>query len=146
MTASLVPQWDVGHYGSIFNNTGATLPPNIALVSDSGADRAGKRPANGANTSIVDFKGITRREIADQKDGDVAIHVGDLAVGTANGAITRGDTVFVTSADAGKEGYAKKYTNFGADGVVFILGVAETTAADGELVEIRLQGLYIKTA
>lgn len=137
--------WEIlGNYGSV--TVVAATAANLALVADTTIDRGGKVPANAANTSVVNFKGIARTAIAAGKSGPVAIAVGDIAVGTANGAIVKGDTVFVTSTDAGKEGMLKKFTSFGADGAVFIVGVAETAADDGEQFEVRLQGLYVRAA
>lgn len=137
--------WEIlGNYGSV--TVVAATAASLALVADTTIDRGGKVPANGANTTIVNFKGITRQAIAAGKSGNVAIAPGDIAVGTANGVVAKGDTVFLTCFDAGKEGMLKKYTSFGADGVVFIIGVAETAADDGEQFEVRLQGLYLKTA
>jgi len=144
MSQANVPAWEVGHYASVFCN--AAAGSNLGLVADGAFDRGAKVPANGANTTVVNFKGITRKSVAAGAKGDVALHPGDIAVAFANGAIAAGATVFLTSADAGKEGMLKSYTSFGADGVVFIVGVAETPAADGEIFEVRLQGLYLKTA
>lgn len=140
------PVWQVGDWRSAFNNAVTAIGANLCLVADSGADRGVKVPANGANTTIVNFGGVAQQAIAAGKVGRVAREPGDVVVCKANGAVTRGDTVFATSADAQKEGFVKSYTNFGADGVVFIVGVALTTAADGEYVEVMLQGLYLKTA
>lgn len=139
-----VPTWDVGSWKTGYAN--AAIAANIGLIADSGYDRGVKTPPNGANTTMVNFKGVALKAAAAGDYVSLARSPGDRVVMKANGAITRGDTVFLTSADAGKEGFVKKYTNLATDGVAFIVGVAETTAADGELVEVVLQGLYLKTA
>lgn len=138
-----VPTWDVGCWKTGYAN--AAVAANIGLVGDA-YDRGVKTPANGANTTMVNFKGVAKEGAAAGEYVALARTPGDRVVMKANGAITKNDTVFLTSADAAKEGFVKKYTNFAGDGVVFIVGVAETTAADGELVEVMLQGLYLKTA
>lgn len=138
-----VPTWDVASWKTGYCN--AAVAANIGLVADA-YDRGVKTPANGANTTMVNFKGVAMKAGAAGEYVSLARTPGDRVVMKANGAITKGATVFLTSADAAKEGFVKSYTNFGADGVVFIIGVAETTAADGEFVEVMLQGLYLKTA
>ena len=125
-----VPTWDVGCWKTGYAN--AAVAANIGLVADTGYDRGVKTPANGANTTMVNFKGVALKGAAAGEYVALARTPGDRVVLKANGAITRGDTVFLTSADAAKEGFVKKYTNFATDGVAFIMCYAEITAADGE--------------
>jgi hypothetical protein len=139
-----VPSFDVVDWKS--GLAVAAIAANIALVADTTADRGVKTPANGANNTVTNFKGVAMHAAVAGETISLARTVGDRVVMKANGAITRGATVFLSTADAGKEGFAKSYTNFATDTAVFILGQAETTAADGEYVEVVLAGLYIKTA
>lgn len=139
-----VPTWDVANWKTGY--APAAVAANIAVVADSTADRGVKTPANGANNTVKNFKGVSQKAVAAGEYGSFARSAGDRVVMKANGAITRGDTVFLSTADAAKEGFAKKYTDFATDGAVFILGQAETTAADGEYLEVTLAGLYVKTA
>jgi hypothetical protein len=139
-----VPTWDVGCWKE--GLAVAAVAANIGLVADTSGDRGVKTPANGANTTMHNFKGVALKAAAAGEKVALARTPGDRVVMKANGAITRGDVVFLTSADAAKEGFAKTYTSFAADGVVFIIGVAEITAADGEYVEVTLQGLFEKAA
>jgi hypothetical protein len=145
MAQQIVPAWSVSNYVSLLNGSGASIPANVACVVDSANARSAKRPANGAN-GTAKAVGISRKAIADGQGGDFAGTPGDIAVATANGAIAKGDTVFVTTADAGKEGYLKKYTDFATDGAVTIVGFALSVAADGELFEMLWQSPYVKTA
>lgn len=139
-----VPTWDVGSWKTGYAN--AAVSANICLVADSSYDRGVKTPANAANTSVVNFKGVAMKGAAAGEYVALARTPGDRVVCKANGTVTKGDTVFITTVDASKEGFVKKYTNFATDGVAFIVGDAETTGADGEFVEITLRGLYNKTA
>lgn len=145
MTAQVnSPTWDVADWKTSYCN--AAVAANIGAVADASYDRGAKTPANGANTTMVNFKGVAKEAVAAGEYGSFARTPGDRVVMKANGAITKGDTVFLTSVDAAKEGFVKKYTDVGTDGVAFIVGQAEITAADGEFVEVTLAGLYIKTA
>jgi hypothetical protein len=144
MAQQIVPAWSVPQYRSLL--TTAAVPANIACVVDSATARSAKRPANGANTTIVNFAGITRKASTAGQAAELAATPGDIAVATADGAIAIGDKVFVQSNDAGKEGYLKKYTNFATDGVVLLVGTALSVAADSELFEVLIEGAVIKTA
>lgn len=138
------PSWDVANFKSSY--CAAAVPACIGAVGDSTVDRGAKVPANGANTTMKTFKGVARIAVGAGEVGSFARTPGDRVVMKANGAIAKDDTVFLTSADAGKEGWPKKYTDFATNGAAFILGVAEIAAADGEFVEITLQGLCVKGA
>jgi hypothetical protein len=59
---------------------------------------------------------------------------GDTAVCTASGAVTRGDTVLLQTS-AGNMGKVSTYTT----GTAQIVGIARTSAADGETLEVWLQ-------
>jgi len=124
----------------------AAVAAFIGVVADSTQDRGAKTPANGANNTVTNFKGVSPKNVPAGETGMFVCTPGDRVVMKSNGAITRGDTVFLSTADVGKEGWAKKYTNFATDTAVMIIGHAETTSADTELVEITLCGPYIKTA
>jgi hypothetical protein len=137
-----VPTWDVGSWKTGYAN--AAVSANICLVADSSYDRGVKTPANGANNTLKSFKGVAKAGAAAGEYVSLARSAGDRVVCKANGTVTRGDKVFVTTADASKEGFVKKYTDFATDGAVLQIGEAETTAADGEFVEITLTGVYIK--
>lgn len=137
-----VPSWDVASWKYGYN--AAAVSANICLVADSSADRGVKTPANGANNTVTTFKGVAIKNAAAGEGVSLARTPGDRVVCKANGAITRGDRVFLSTADAGKEGFVKKYTDFATDGAVLQIGVAETTAADSELVEVTLTAAYIK--
>lgn len=130
-----VPMIDPCRYKSVKNNGAGEISANLVLVADSGADRAVKVPATSA--VVRDFAGVSFRDIAAGADGEILVCEGDTAVCKASGAITRGDRVYVDTA-SGKEGYVKKYTDFRTDGAQLIVGVAKTTAADGELLEVEL--------
>ena len=144
MAQQTVPAWSVFQYRSLL--TTLAVPANVACVVDSATSRSAKRPANGANTTVTSFAGIARKASAAGQAAELAGTPGDIAVATADGAIAIGDKVYVQSFDAAKEGFLKKYTNFGTDGVVLIIGTALSIAADGELFEVLLEGAYLKTA
>jgi hypothetical protein len=144
MAQQIVPAWSVPQYRSLLATL--SIPANIACVVDSAAARSCKRPANGANTTVVSFAGISRKASTAGQAVELAATPGDIAVATADGAIAIGDKVYVQSNDAGKEGYLKKYTNVGTDGVVMIVGSALSVAADGELFEVLIEGPFLKTA
>lgn len=139
-----VPTWDVANYKSSY--APAAVAANIGLVADTSADNACKTPANGANTTMKTFLGVAPRAAAAGEMVSLARTPGDRVVMKANGAITRGDVVFLTSADAAKEGFVKTYVDFATNGAAFIVGIATNTAADGELVGVVLQGLAVKGA
>jgi hypothetical protein len=124
----------------------AITPAGIGVVADSTVDRAAKRPANAANNTQTHMIGVTvNATVAANQKARIACMPGEVVPALANGVITRGDVVFLTSFDAGKEGYFKKYTNFATDGAVVQAGVARTSAADGEQFELILGvGGYIK--
>lgn len=140
--AQNVPTWQVppGGYGSVFNAGATDIPANLCLVPDSAGDRAAKVPT--AGTIPLSFGGVTVRAIkasanlsaGAQQVGDVACSTGDIAVCTASGSITRGDVVYIDST-AGKLGYVKTYAGSGAQ---MIVGIAQMTAIDSDLVEVRL--------
>lgn len=132
-------------------NYGAAIARGLAVVPDSTGDNGVKVPANAANNTFTQCAGIALEDIAlgtstAPKYGRVANVPGEVVPILANGGITKGDTVFATSNDVGKEGRVKKYTNFATDGAALIVGIANTTAADGEYCEVELVGFYVKTA
>lgn len=135
MSQTNVPQWQVDCYHSALNNGVAAIGANLALVPDSSADRAAKLPAT---DSVPDgFAGIVFTSIGAGKIGKVATEAGEVAVLKASGAVTKGDRIYLDTA-TGKEGCGAKYTGFGTNGRKLILGTALTTAADGELFELRI--------
>lgn len=110
----------------------------IGCIADSAGERTIKRPTNAANNTQTHMAGIFVEDNAAGAVGKIAIAPGEVVRARANGTVTQGDVVFLTSTDVGKEGYFKKYTDFATDGSVVQVGIALTTCADGELFELRL--------
>lgn len=131
-------------------NYSTAIARGLAVVPDSTNDNGVKVPANGADNTLFGIAGIVCEDIAlgtstAPKYGRIA-QPGDTVPMLANGAITKGDLLFITTTTAGKEGRVKTYVNFATNGAVLMVGFANTTAADGEYVEVQLTGFYVKTA
>lgn len=141
--AGNAPPFRLDEGTTVYNGTGSALGANLVLVPDSGSAYGAKIPGAASTATIFAIKGVSTSAIAAATYGTA--HPEGLLPIKASGNIAKGDLVFVDGT-AGKEGRVKKYTNFAGDGVVMIMGVAETAGADGEIVSVLVTSPYVKTA
>ena len=108
---------------------------NLVLVPDTTVPRGARVPTLGE--VVKEIVGVTFRAVPAAGEGDVVGIPGDIAIATANGAIAKGDRVYVTTT-SGHLGQVKKFTGTKTDGAQFIVGIAQDDTSDGSLVQVRL--------
>jgi len=129
------PFVDETRYLKFYNGTGSAIGANIVLVPDAATARGAKIPV--LSSVIKEIVGVTQRGVPAAAEGEVIAVSGDIAVCTANGAITKGDRVYVTTTSS-HLGQVSTFTGVKTNGAQFVLGIAQDDAADGSLVAVRL--------
>ena len=133
------PFWKTTEALTVYNGTGSTISPYLILVADASYHLGAKLP--GTSQVVQAIKGVAQAEIDTGTFDQTFAKPGDTVVCKANGAVAKGDTLYL-DVSSGNEGKVAKYTDFATDGSEFIVGVADSACADEGLCSVILGGGY----